>query len=337
MIAGTYDFVKGLIVGTFNLVHGAGVQYYDLREDPEGTLRNWARFAMDVAPLANPGIPEKQDDKILVASMEKDVEDNLINGDTYTRTRFVTDAALNVATFYDGVGEASVAGKVGEEASIERVANIVDKTSETEKVSNVDWRVGNPVKQLLGGSEWNNYFKNDYGANNVEWTSKEVISNSERLKLSQWKWAPKDELYLKYKDVYNNDLYYNQSNGNINWPSNYGFLEEVPNEVTVNPSMILDRYGEPTGQFMANATDSYESRALAPHSETAKHYYYKPTEEFTMDAGTAAPWFGSNGGATQYLKYHSNGELYTVQELIHDGLLDDITDLVEKGLINVEK
>jgi KaiC/GvpD/RAD55 family RecA-like ATPase len=32
------------------------VQYYDLREDPEGTLRNWARFAMDVAPLAKLGV-----------------------------------------------------------------------------------------------------------------------------------------------------------------------------------------------------------------------------------------------------------------------------------------
>ena len=105
----------------------------------------------------------------------------------------------------------------------------------------------------------------------------------------------------------------------------------------VNPSMILDRYGEPTGQFMANATDSYESRALAPHSENEKHYYYRPTEEFTMDAGAAAPWFGSNGGAIQYLKYHLNGKLYTVEELLHDGLLDDITDLVEKWLINVDK
>ena len=56
-----------------------------------------------------------------------------------------------------------------------------------------------------------------------------------------------------------------------------------------------------------------------------------------MEAGTAAPWFGSNGGATQYLKYHSNGDLYTVEELLHDGLLEDITDLVEKGLTNVGK
>lgn len=41
---------------------------------------------------------------------------------------------------------------------------------------------------------------------------------------------------------------------------------------------------------------------------------------------TAAPWFGSNGGATQYLKYRSNRESYIVEELLRDGLLDDITD-----------
>jgi len=143
-------------------------------------------------------------------------------------------------------------------------------------------------------------------------------------------------LYIKYKDVYNNDLYYNQATGDINWPVNNGALEEVLNEVTVKPSMILDRYGEPSGEFIANATDSYESRSLAPHSETANHYYYRPTEEFTMDAGTAEPWFGSNGGATQYIKYHPNGEKYTVQELIDDGLLDDITDLVKEGFIKIE-
>jgi len=27
---------------------------------------------------------------------------------------------------------------------------------------------------------------------------------------------------------------------------------------------------------------------------------YRPTEKFTMDAGTVVPWFGINGGATQY-------------------------------------
>ncbi|MBB6716841.1 TNT domain-containing protein, partial [Clostridium gasigenes] len=191
-------------------------------------------------------------------------------------------------------------------------------------------------KYSLSGEDHYESLKELFGADNVEWTSKNTISNYERLKLSGWGWPPKDELYLKYKDVYNNDLYYNQATGNINWPKNNGFLEEVPKDVTVNPSMILDRYGEPGGNFMANAADSFESRALAPHSETAKQYYYRPTEKFNMDAGTAAPWFGSNGGATQYIKYHSNGDLYTVKELIENEFLDDITDLVEKGLIKIE-
>ena len=193
--------------------------------------------------------------------------------------------------------------------------------------------IGN--KYSLSGEEHFKALKDIFGEENVEWTSKITISKSERYKINNWDFTPSNELYIKYKEVYNNELYYNQATGKIKWPSNNGFVEEIPNEVTVNTSLILDRYGELTGQFMANATDSYESRALAPHSEKAKHYYYKPTEEFTMVAGTAAPWFGSNGGATQYLKYNTNGDIYTVEELLKEGLLDDITDLVEEGLISV--
>ncbi|GAA0086270.1 hypothetical protein UT300007_27090 [Clostridium sp. CTA-7] len=231
--------------------------------------------------------------------------------------------------------------KIAREASnyqefAKKEAQIYDEISK-KKLLEVGGESGKINKYSLSGEEHYQALKEIFGEGNVEWTSKTNISQSERLKINNWDFTPREDLYIKYKDVYNNELYYNQATGKINWPSNNGFLEEIPNEVTVNPSMILDRYGEPTGQFMANATDSYGSRALAPHSEKAKHYYYRPTEEFTMDAGTAAPWFGSNGGATQYLKYHSNGELYTVEELLHDGFLEDITDLVKKGLINVGK
>jgi len=55
-----------------------------------------------------------------------------------------------------------------------------------------------------------------------------------------------------------------------------------------------------------------------------------------MGAGAAAPWFCSNGGETQYIRYHLNGGLYTVKGLLEEGSLEDITDLVEKGLIKVE-
>jgi hypothetical protein len=152
------------------------VQYYDLREDPEGTLRNWARFGMDVAPLANPGMPETEDDKILVASMEKDVEDNLINGDTYTRTRFVTDAALNVATFFDGVGEASVAGKLGEvsEAASDtgKVAGISTSAEELSKISSEANVTGNSIEGVSAvGKDISDVIDSGIGKDTSKWES----------------------------------------------------------------------------------------------------------------------------------------------------------------------
>ncbi|WP_275452422.1 hypothetical protein [Clostridium sporogenes] len=39
------------------------------------------------------------------------------------------------------------------------------------------------------------------------------------------------------------------------------------------------------------------------------------------------------GGAKQYIKYHANGKLYTIDELIDEGLIEDVTDLVKEGLI----
>lgn len=40
-------------------------------------------------------------------------------------------------------------------------------------------------------------------------TSK-TISQAERIKINGWDYTPGDELYLKYKDVFDNPKYYNQ-------------------------------------------------------------------------------------------------------------------------------
>jgi predicted small secreted protein len=508
MIAGTYDFGKGLIMGTFNLVHGAGVQYYDLREDPEGTLMNWARFAMDVAPLANPGIPETEDDKILVASMEEDVEDNLINGDTYTRTRFVTDAALNVATFFDGAGEASVVGKVGEaasdagkitgistaaedlskisseanvagnsiegvsgvgkdisdvtvsgigkdtsnlgmaneqivqanasgetisrfsenkfelgnkgvdninkpmvasdiavkssevvtpkidevlvgslavkvaldEANIERAANIIDKTSEAEEVRKVvgagdeaeietsvnlfkksgggaevggksvdeaeigsgkvnDGKVDEGVsnasninKYSLSGEEHYQALKDIFGEGNVEWTSKTTISQSERLKTSNWDFTPSDQLYLKYKDVYNNELYFDQATGKTLYPIDDGFLNGKYDFSKLKVGDEIDRFGSNgSGKFFAPNGSSYGSRALPPFMSEQPYTSYKVIKEFDVKSGAIAPWFGERGLGTQYfsdtkiLDFYGNEVDATVENLLKYGYIEKIT------------
>ncbi|URZ18357.1 TNT domain-containing protein [Clostridium felsineum] len=219
-------------------------------------------------------------------------------------------------------------------ASMDRI-NEVMENSEEMPVVNVGKNQGISNinnKYSLSGQEHYDALKSIFGNGNVEWTSRNTISNYEKLKLSNWSWPPNDELYLKYKDVYNNDLYYNQVTGNINWPPNNGFVDEFPGYEILNSGILLDRYGEPTGNFFAPASDSYEIRALAPHSETANHYYYRATKDFEVTSGKAAPWFGSPGGAKQYIKYNEDGKIYTINELMDKGLIEDITDMVKKGL-----
>ena len=40
-----------------------------------------------------------------------------------------------------------------------------------------------------------------------------TISSADRIKIDGWDYTPNDELYLKYKDVFDNAKYYNQETG----------------------------------------------------------------------------------------------------------------------------
>ena len=40
-----------------------------------------------------------------------------------------------------------------------------------------------------------------------------TISQADRIKIDGWDYTPNDELYLKYKDVFDNAKYYNQETG----------------------------------------------------------------------------------------------------------------------------
>ena len=82
-------------------------------------------------------------------------------------------------------------------------------------------------------------------------------------------------------------------------------------------------YGESRGEVLGNAIDSFESRALAPHSELAEIHYYRLKEDFEMTSGKVASWFGSGGGAEQFVKYKEDGSKYTIDELIKENKLED--------------
>lgn len=169
----------------------------------------------------------------------------------------------------------------------------------------------------------------------VKGTSK-AISEADRLKLSKWTYKPSDELYLKYKKVFDDPTYYDQATGSIHWPKNDGFLSGSKIDIDVDEKMVFKRYGEPSGEFLGNATDSFDSRALAPHSNGAKEYFYRPTEKFKITSGNAAPWFGSNGGGSQFVKYKPDGNKYSIQEMLNLGLLEDITEKVKKGVVKID-
>lgn len=62
-------------------------------------------------------------------------------------------------------------------------------------------------RYCLSGEEHYEVYKEMFGAENVEWTSRDTLSSADRLRIQDWAYPPTDELYLKYKDVYQNDLY----------------------------------------------------------------------------------------------------------------------------------
>lgn len=133
-------------------------------------------------------------------------------------------------------------------------------------------------------------------AGGIKNSSKVGISNAERVKFKNWEYPPSGDLYLKYKNVYDNPKYYNQETGALSWPPNNGFVKGTEKVDILKPGTIIDRYGEPTGEFLAPMGDSYPSRALAPHSETSKHYVYEVIEDLEITSGEIAPWFDQPGG-----------------------------------------
>ena len=121
----------------------------------------------------------------------------------------------------------------------------------------------NSNRYCLSGEEHYEAYKEMFGAENVEWTSRDTLSSTDRLRIRDWAYPPTDELYLKYKNVYQNDLYFNQATGDIRWPINDGFAE-YPETITLQPGTIIDRYGSDFGTFTSPQGVPYANRALAP-------------------------------------------------------------------------
>ncbi|WP_075679703.1 TNT domain-containing protein [Roseburia sp. 831b] len=141
-----------------------------------------------------------------------------------------------------------------------------------------------------------------------------TISSADRIKIDAWDYTPSDELYLKYKKVFDNPKYYNQKTGAINWPQNDGFASKPIDEV-LQPGTRIDRYGSDFGSFTSPEGIPYEMRAVAPETDLKPYSVFEVVEPINVKAGEIAPWFDEPGGGIQYLLPD------TVDELLDAGIL----------------
>lgn len=140
------------------------------------------------------------------------------------------------------------------------------------------------------------------------------ISQVDRIKIDAWDYTPDDELYLKYKDVFDNPKYYNQETGAINWPENNGFAD-MPMDEVLQPGARIDRYGSDYGSFTSPEGTPYEMRAVAPGTDQRPYSVFEVVEPIDVKSGSIASWFDEPGGGIQYLLPD------TVDELLDAGIL----------------
>ncbi|HDV3784044.1 TPA: hemagglutinin repeat-containing protein, partial [Escherichia coli] len=93
---------------------------------------------------------------------------------------------------------------------------------------------------------------------------------------------------------------FKNANGGWDWPKNLGF-EGDPIKTIIPVGTRLDRYGEPTGSFLAPKGTPYEQRALAPGTKAEKYYEYEVIKPLPAIQGKIAPAFGEPGGGIQIL------------------------------------
>ena len=169
-------------------------------------------------------------------------------------------------------------------------------------------------KYCLSGEEHYEAYVEMFGAESVEWTSRDTLSSADRLRVQNWEYRPTDELYLKYKDVYQNNLYFDQATGKIYWPKDDGFAG-YPDFITLSPGTIIDRYGSDYGTFTSPVGIPYDNRALAPDTILKPYSIFEVVEPIDVQSGEIAPWFDQPGGGTQYILPDSVNDLINAGKL----------------------
>jgi Tuberculosis necrotizing toxin len=101
------------------------------------------------------------------------------------------------------------------------------------------------------------------------------------------------------------------------FPPNDGFAG-TPKDETIAVGSVIDRYGRPSGAFLAPNGTSWEARALPYEQKGYPYHRYEVLKPLTVSAGTATSWFDQSGGGVQYRTRKS------VQQLLDEGVLKEV-------------
>jgi hypothetical protein len=102
------------------------------------------------------------------------------------------------------------------------------------------------------------------------------------------------------------------------YPPNRGFAG-TPVTETLQPGMVIDRFGLERGTFVAPRGTPVPMRALPPGVGDAPYNVYRVVKPIDVQAGRSAAWFGQPGGGMQY-------ELpRRVADLLKSGHLERVT------------
>ena len=282
---GIKDFLVGLVElvgGTLKYVGSAAVCLYG--EVSGKDVPNWAEECYNETNETVLGV--LKDPTILVEGLAQGVSDSFEEkGGAYCGGYAVGTVASAIAGS-KGMDKLRGLGKgAGAAGTVDAVEMGAEKSS-----------VLNEVREVAGKS------------------GTRTISSVDRTKINAWDYTPSDELYSKYKEVFDNPKYYNQKTGSINWPKNDGF-ESTPIDEVLQPGTRIDRYGSDFGSFTSPEGIPYEMRAVAPGTKLKPYSVFEVVEPINVKAGKIAPWFDEPGGGIQYLLPD------TVDELLDAGVL----------------
>lgn len=91
----------------------------------------------------------------------------------------------------------------------------------------------------------------------------------------------------------------------LNWPPDDGF-HGTPKQVRLEAGTLVDRFVAPVwaandnGRYFSPVGEAYSRRALPYVCKAMAYTVYRVRQPVVMLAGEIAPWFGENGGGTQY-------------------------------------